>query len=188
MQRKSPSNIGTTTAACVDTGVDSRTSDNSTCSSSASTCDDNTVVSTTKVTTNTDTSKSANQTNTTTTTTFLKDEELRATEQTKQLSRKENDQQDKRKKEKKEEKKDESKPIPLVSLTIPQTIELMKKLFPVIEWTQVIEEEGINGIILNEITSINDIQEMKLDSKLRNIQMRALLNALNRLRIEGVLL
>ena len=76
--------------------------------------------------------------------------------------------------------------IPLHSLTVAQSVDLMKKLFPAVDLKGLVEEEGINGFILNEISSVSDLQELRLDSKLKNIHMRALLGALDRFRKDGV--
>lgn len=87
-----------------------------------------------------------------------------------------------------EEKIEEPQPIPLASLNISQCIDLMQKIFPTIDLRQIIEEKGITGQVLYEITSLDHLQELELDSKLKNIHKRALLSALERFRKEGVIL
>lgn len=89
-------------------------------------------------------------------------------------------------KEKEEERKEDTKSVPLVSLSMEQSVQLLRKIFPTIDLKPIVEEQGINGILLNEITTMSDVQELKLDSKLKNIHMRALLGALERFRKEGV--
>ncbi len=86
------------------------------------------------------------------------------------------------------EKIEEPQPMSLASLNISQCIDLMQKIFPTIDLRQIIEQKGITGQVLCEITSLNDLQELELDNKLKNIHKRALLSALERFRKEGVLL